>query len=117
MRIKNKSIKNASNQTALFVAAENNKPKAVSALLDVHAVLDTQDTLGRTPLYIAIYKKNVDVAKLLVQAGANPNIKNKNGKSPKILAKSMGLTEVFNVEKKPNAKKSNTNTKKNKKKR
>ena len=66
---------------------------------------------------MAIYKKNVDVAKLLVQAGADPNIKNKNGKSPKMLAKSMGLTEVFNVGK---TKKTNThkqNTKKNKKKR
>lgn len=48
--------------------------------------VNIQDAKGRTPLYYAAKYKNEPATKLLLQAGADPNIKDKNSLSPLIIA-------------------------------
>ena len=44
--------------------------------------VDFLDESGRTYLHVACTSYNLEVAKLLLQKGANPNCKDKNGKLP-----------------------------------
>jgi ankyrin repeat protein len=48
-----------------------------SDIMDSGAVLDIQDTAGDTPLHLSVRTKSVEVARLLLQKGANPNIRNR----------------------------------------
>ncbi len=48
-----------------------------------------------SPLMVAVWRKNIDMVRLLVDAGANPNLKEGEGVSPTDVARDQGLVEIL----------------------
>lgn len=72
-------IKDANGWTALHHAVFNNKLDCVDRLLNVghdFAGVDLRNDDGETPLFFAARQKNVKIAQLLIDAGANKAIRN-----------------------------------------
>ena len=76
----NVNADSASGQTPLHRAASGS-PRCVRLLLAAGARAEAADGLGRTPLESAASNNNVETAKLLLDAGADPNRENKDGGS------------------------------------
>ncbi len=57
--------------------------------------MNAKDESGDTPLHLASLYGHEEVAGLLVEAGADPNIKNNIGKSPLDLAVESGVQEAI----------------------
>ena len=75
---------NASRRVPLHLAAEvdGGEQGAVIALLASHgADVNAQDRKGRTPLHRATYEGRVAAAEALLEAGADPAVPNKRGKT------------------------------------
>jgi len=69
--------------TALLVAARDGQTNAVNAFLDAGGdVNQTSDTDRATPLLLAIINGHYDLAKGLLERGANPNLANTDGAAP-----------------------------------
>ena len=71
---------------AIIIASEYNNTHAVRAMLDYGVYYHTIDTSNprarETPLDFACHEGNTDICRLLLDAGADPLIKNGNGKTP-----------------------------------
>lgn len=81
-------------QNEFIHAVENNNLTAVKKLLAQGISPDTPNRRGYTPLMIAARTKNENLAQLLLNAGANLNIRNKYGESAIMLASYHGLTDL-----------------------
>lgn len=58
----------------IFQAARNGNLERVKTLLDSsRTMVDLKDSGGRTPLFLAVYSKNLSVVRLLVENGADVN--------------------------------------------
>lgn len=68
---------------------------------------DTQD--GFTPLYTATAGNKIEIVKLLLEEGANPQIKEHRGITPLMIAQKHGFTEIAEILEAHIAKKSDTN--------
>lgn len=79
--------------TPLHFAAEYGAADAAKALLKAGAKIDAQGKDGQTPLWRAVMqrKKSPDGAmvRLLIRAGADPDLADNRGKSPRHVAESM----------------------------
>jgi len=65
-------------------------------LLEVgHANVNAQSTNGNTPLHVAATTGHVDLAHLLLGAGARKNVGNRAGQLPADLARSEGLRQLL----------------------
>jgi ankyrin repeat protein len=74
--------------TALHVAVEENKPELAELILKrKSANKEAKDIFGNTPLHLAVDAENTKFVKLLVNAGAKINAKDKEGKTPVDLAR------------------------------
>lgn len=58
----------------LHYAAKGGQYQAVQFLIEKQVPIDAPDKFGRTPLYLAVFHRHLDVTKLLLQKEANPNI-------------------------------------------
>ena len=95
-------IGDTSGATPLHSAAMDNRMEIMTDLLNCGASPDARDILGDTPL-IDLVKlgsgpKQIDEARLLLQHGANPNIKNKDGEtalSDSLAGKSSDLVKLL----------------------
>ncbi len=65
--------------TALMYAARQDARDAARALAENHADLDAQDADGTTALEFAIINQHYDLAAVLLQEGANPNVGDNTG--------------------------------------
>jgi ankyrin repeat protein len=71
------------NVKKMFEFVKNNRTQDLRQLLKTFRGVNLVDlTTGDTPLHIACQLGNKDIALLLIQAGANPTLKNKNGQTP-----------------------------------
>ena len=78
---------NPSGVTPLMIAARGDNLKVMKALLAHDAdVGATERVLGQTAWMWAISEKQTDVARLLLQAGAAPRARSKNGFTPLMFA-------------------------------
>jgi ankyrin repeat protein len=68
--------------TALLFASRQGKLEAVRALLDGGAEIDQAGADNTSPLLIAIVNGHYDVASLLIERGAAPNVADVNGRTP-----------------------------------
>jgi hypothetical protein len=68
--------------TPLILAASNEDAKMVQLLLGYHPRLDVRDNIGMTALNWAAHADDPRMAKTLLEAGADPRVANKHGKTP-----------------------------------
>jgi len=72
---------NKTGWTPLHYAASNGRLVAMNLLLDHHAYIDAPSPNGTTPLMMAAMYGSPSAVKLLLEAGADPTIKNELGLS------------------------------------
>ena len=94
-------VNNASNSglTPLHLAAEGHHRSMVKLLLCYGTQINATNEKKQTPLHLAIENKSTNnrerTVKVLVQAGANLELTDKNGKTPRALIKSDKTLESF----------------------
>jgi ankyrin repeat protein len=81
----------ASKQTwqPLHVAACFGSPETIEVLIRHHARVNAKDSTGLTPLHYTIPLSRYDSAAMLINKGADVNIKGRDGNSPLDLAKNL----------------------------
>ncbi|WP_108883149.1 ankyrin repeat domain-containing protein [Anderseniella sp. Alg231-50] len=97
-----KNITSIYDGTALIAAAHLGNWESVQVLIGAGAPLDHVNNLGWTALIEAVVlgdggPRHVKTAKLLVEAGADRSITDRNGKSPLELARERGYREMIRV--------------------
>lgn len=82
--------------SALSYASQSYSPNIVAMLLSNGAKVDNVDEHGNTPLFRAVFnsKGRPEVIRLLLEAGADKNLKNKHGVSPYELAGSIANFDI-----------------------
>jgi ankyrin len=68
--------------TALIFASRQGKLEAALALLDGGADIDQAGADSTSPLLIAVVNGHYDLASMLIERGANPNLADANGRTP-----------------------------------
>jgi ankyrin repeat protein len=88
--------KDASGKTALHLAAIQGRTACVNLLIEAGSPVDERDKDGNTPLSDAVFysRGKGDIIQPLLKRGANPDLPNKHGVSPKELAESIGNYDV-----------------------
>lgn len=79
--------------TPLHYAATNGHVHVMSLLIDENAYIDAQSPNGTTPLMMAAHYGTPSAAKLLLEAGADPTLKNDQGLNAFDFANQAGRTE------------------------
>jgi hypothetical protein len=97
-----KNVTSRYDGTALIAAAHLGHVEVVRTLIDAGAPLDHVNNLGWTALIESIVlgdggRRHADTLKLLVNAGANVNLPDRNGRSPLSLARSRGYTGMAGI--------------------
>jgi len=78
--------KSSDGDTPLHVATLWGDRHAVRVLLDAGADVTAKGDMSCCPLYYAVMTRNVQVAELMLQHGANPDAKNELNFTPRSLA-------------------------------
>ncbi|KAF3165848.1 hypothetical protein TWF788_000670 [Orbilia oligospora] len=79
----NLNVRNDYGQTILHQLAESGNEMAVRFLFEQLTIprIDLEDNLSNTPLYAAVKRGRVSMARLLVEYGANKNVRDKDGET------------------------------------
>ncbi len=72
-------------------------PEITKVLIESRAEIDAQDDEGRTALFFASYYRCRATARILVENGADPNIKNKQGESAWDIARKRKDKELYKI--------------------
>jgi ankyrin repeat protein len=88
--------------TALIAAAHLGHDEVVKVLIAAGAPLDHVNNLGWTALIESIVlgnggRRHVACLKALLDAGANPNLPDRHGRTPLALARSRGFTQMISA--------------------
>ena len=84
----------AAERAALADAAEQGNKALIRTLLDARADVNTAQVDGTTALHWAVYRDDVETARLLVRAGAKANVVNRYGVPPLSLACTNGNADL-----------------------
>jgi uncharacterized protein len=82
----NANTKDGAGNTPLIIAAIARFTEGVDLLTRVKAQVDVQNRLGETALLKAVQNRDVTIAKMLLDAGANPDISDSSGISARSAA-------------------------------
>ena len=66
----------------------------VRKLIGLKVNLDELDNHGHTALHWAVFRGDIDLVKILLDEGANPNILSDDGVTPKWRARDFGLSDI-----------------------
>ena len=88
---------NPSVNAQLLVAARNTDIEAVKKSLDRGAALNSRNRLGKTSLYISIEKNRIDIAKMLIGAGADVHLPSLEKVTPLIAASYAGSLPLVDL--------------------
>jgi len=83
--------------SSLFVAAQNNRPRAIAALVRANADVNLASSEGCTPLNIAVQKGKKEAVVALLVARAAVNIASNNGTSPLFYAAQEGHVDILKL--------------------
>jgi nucleoside phosphorylase len=90
--------RSARGETPLWIAAEGQHDLIVKDLLATQAVdVDAVPMTGGPPLIKAVQRYNVPIVRLLLAAGANPNLAGKDGKTAYALAKEKSYLRMMAI--------------------
>lgn len=82
-------------RTPLYIAVKHNTLKFVEFLLDQRALINAQDCWGYTVLHLAVFDNSLEKVTLLLKKGANPNLKDQDGKKPSDQAKEEEIKKLL----------------------
>ena len=89
------NARNEQEWTSLMVAASEGYTHIVDVLLNQGADVNAQSSTGETPLMLSARWGHLSIVPmLLIDAGADPSLKNKDGKTALTIAKETGQTEI-----------------------
>lgn len=71
--------------------------KVLKVLKENPSVINKQDYRGRTGLHIAVAKKDVSIAKICLESGADPTIKMRDGKTAYDIAAISGIPDLVRL--------------------
>jgi ankyrin repeat protein len=79
------NVRNPSGTTALHLACHHQCSNMAKILVHFGAALDLQEEAfvgKKAPIHLAVSRNNYDISKILLDAGADPNIKDAAGCTP-----------------------------------
>ncbi len=79
-----------------MLAVDNNYATVIQRLLEEDIDLNFIDSFGDTPATLAAKKNNLQLLKLLIDNGANPNVNGKDGKNVMMIAQENGYVDIIN---------------------
>ncbi|MFZ4382361.1 MAG: ankyrin repeat domain-containing protein [Sandarakinorhabdus sp.] len=82
----NLNVKDREGNTPLILAAITRWSEGASTLIRLKAQVNAQNRLGETALLKVVQARDLGLAKALIEAGANPDIADNSGISPRIAA-------------------------------
>jgi ankyrin repeat protein len=82
----NLNVKDREGNTPLILAAITRWSDGASTLIRLKAQVNAQNRLGETALLKVVQARDLGLAKALIEAGANPDIADNSGISPRIAA-------------------------------
>ena len=91
---------NSLSENGLHLAILQNNPSILPVLeflIQNSSTVDKQNVSGNTPLHYCVKEKDVDCLKLLLKAGADPNIKNDAHESPFDIARMEYFEECLQI--------------------
>lgn len=94
----------ANGNNALHIAIWHGQTKRALRIIEQKSVdLNSVNRFGATALHLAVTKENAKIVQTLIDAGANPNIRNNNGATPVVDATEKGSREILDLLKKAGA--------------
>ena len=84
----NANAKDSAGNTPLIIATISRFAEGVDLLTKIKVPVDTQNRLGETALLKAVQNRDITSARLLVEAGANPDIADSSGATARAIASS-----------------------------
>jgi ankyrin repeat protein len=84
----NLNLKDRDGNTPLILAAVTRWADGISTLIRLKAQVNAQNRLGETALLKAVQGRDLAMVKLLIEAGANPDIADNSGTSARSVADS-----------------------------
>lgn len=72
--------------------------RRVGEHLDTHpGLVQVSNSEGQTALHLAVEERSETMARLLVEAGASPDIANNHGETPRVAARKVALIEILRI--------------------
>lgn len=93
------NARDSNRYTPLHFAAQQYQVDVAESLLRLGAAVDAQDINGKTAVSNAVFccQGRVDLIRLLITHGADKDMRNNYGVSPRILSKSTGYRDIVQL--------------------